>query len=80
MSGPFWCANCLNMSTRPRITFDQRGWCNACQWMERKKALDWSEREAELKNFLIGIVQPRVALIVWFLLVVARMAAMWLIS
>ncbi len=52
MSGPFWCANCLNMSTRPRITFDQRGWCNACQWMERKKALDWSEREAELKELL----------------------------
>ena len=40
------------MSTRPRITFDQRGWCNACQWMERKKALDWSEREAELKELL----------------------------
>ena len=52
MSGPFWCANCLNMSTRPRITFDQRGWCNACQWMERKKALNWSEREAELKKLL----------------------------
>ena len=33
----FWCKNCLNMSTRPRITFDKRGWCNACQWMEDKK-------------------------------------------
>ena len=37
----FWCKNCLNMSTRPRITFDKRGWCNACQWMEEKKLLDW---------------------------------------
>ncbi len=48
----FWCNNCLNMSTRPRITFDNRGWCNACQWMEEKKTLDWSKREAELKFLL----------------------------
>ena len=36
------------MSTRPRITFDDRGWCNACQWMEEKKTMDWSLREKEL--------------------------------
>jgi len=48
----FWCKNCLNMSTRPRITFDDRGWCNACQWMEEKKVLDWSKREKELKTLL----------------------------
>lgn len=49
---PFWCTNCLNMSTRPRITFDARGWCNACQWMEEKKTLDWSARRAELERLL----------------------------
>jgi N-acetyl sugar amidotransferase len=48
----FWCKNCLNMSTRPRITFDDRGWCNACQWMEEKKEMDWSSRETELANLL----------------------------
>ncbi|MBT5400352.1 N-acetyl sugar amidotransferase [bacterium] len=48
----FWCKNCLNMSTRPRITFDSRGWCNACQWMEEKKTLDWSKREKELEDLL----------------------------
>ena len=48
----FWCKNCLNMSTRPRITFDSRGWCNACQWMEEKKKLDWSKREKELEDLL----------------------------
>ena len=48
----FWCNNCLNMSTRPRITFDKRGWCNACQWMEEKKTLNWSSREEELRNIL----------------------------
>ena len=48
----FWCSNCLNMSTRPRISFDERGWCNACVWMEEKKTLDWSVREKELKQLL----------------------------
>jgi N-acetyl sugar amidotransferase len=48
----FWCKNCLNMSTRPRIEFDGRGWCNACQWSEEKKTFDWSIREKELKNLL----------------------------
>jgi N-acetyl sugar amidotransferase len=47
-----WCNNCLNMSTRPRISFDERGWCNACQWMEEKKKLDWSNREKELESLL----------------------------
>ena len=48
----FWCKNCLNMSTRPRITFDDRGYCNACQWLEEKKIMDWSPREEELVNLL----------------------------
>ena len=47
-----WCKNCLNMSTRPRISFDERGWCNACQWMEEKKTLDWSIRQKELENLI----------------------------
>ena len=48
----FWCKNCLNMSTRPRIGFDERGWCNACQWMEEKKTMDWAPRQKELKDLL----------------------------
>jgi N-acetyl sugar amidotransferase len=48
----FWCKNCLNMSTRPRIEFDERGWCNACQWMEEKKTMDWKPRQDELLNML----------------------------
>ena len=48
----FRCTNCLNMSTRPRITFDERGWCNACQWMEEKKSLDWTKRKKELEKIL----------------------------
>jgi len=44
----FWCKQCLNMSTRPRIEFDNRGWCNACVWTEEKKTLNWKLREEEL--------------------------------
>jgi N-acetyl sugar amidotransferase len=47
-----WCSNCLTMSTRPRITFDERGWCNACVWTEKKKTLDWNARQVELENLL----------------------------
>jgi N-acetyl sugar amidotransferase len=52
MTDIFWCKNCLNMSTRPRISFDERGWCNACQWVEEKKKLDWDVREKELEQLL----------------------------
>ncbi|ULX57902.1 N-acetyl sugar amidotransferase [Ectothiorhodosinus mongolicus] len=47
-----WCSNCLSMSTRPRITFDERGWCNACRWMEKKQVLDWKQREKELVSLV----------------------------
>jgi N-acetyl sugar amidotransferase len=47
-----WCGNCLSMSTRPRISFDQRGWCNACVWNEKKKTLDWESRQIQLENLL----------------------------
>jgi N-acetyl sugar amidotransferase len=45
----FWCKNCLNMSTRPRIEFNQDGICNACVWSEEKKTFDFSSRLDELK-------------------------------
>ena len=48
----FWCSSCLNMSTRPRITFDHEGRCNACQWSDEKKTFNWKEREEELKKNL----------------------------
>ena len=51
-SSVFWCSNCLNMSTRPRITFSANGMCNACTWSEEKKNLDWNNRILELKTIL----------------------------
>ena len=40
------------MSTRPRISFDVRGWCNACVWSGTKKTLDWEARLQELTALL----------------------------
>ena len=40
------------MSTRPRITFDEEGLCNACVWKEKKQHLDWDSRLIELNNLL----------------------------
>jgi len=40
------------MSTRRRITFDQSGNCNACQWKYKKDILDWNVRENKLKSLL----------------------------
>ena len=47
-----WCSNCVAMSTRPRIQFDARGWCNACVWAEKKQSLDWAARGRELDALL----------------------------
>ena len=44
MKKVFWCKICVVMSTRPRISFDERGFCSACQWAEEKKKLDWGKR------------------------------------
>ena len=47
-----WCSSCLSMSTRPRITFDESGKCNACQWKETKKSINWEARSNQLKIIL----------------------------
>ncbi len=52
MKKVFWCKSCLNMSTRPRIQFDKRGYCNACVWSENKKTFNWKKRDNELKKLL----------------------------
>jgi N-acetyl sugar amidotransferase len=47
-----YCTNCLMPSTRPRVTFDERGWCNACAWAEEKRrAIDWPARRKQLIEF-----------------------------
>lgn len=46
-----FCKNCVMPSTRPRIEFDERGFCNACVWSEEKKTLvDWEGRWKRLEQ------------------------------
>ena len=47
-----WCSNCVMMSTRPRISFNKEGLCNACEWSLEKKKLNWSQRKTELGKLL----------------------------
>src|SRR5438270_3498332 len=47
---PFRCKNCVMLSTRPRIEFDERGWCNACAWAEEKRTIDWAMRWKKLEE------------------------------
>ena len=43
------CVRCLNTSNRPRIEFNEKGECNACQWSDEKKTtVDWGKRQQEL--------------------------------
>jgi tRNA(Ile)-lysidine synthase TilS/MesJ len=43
------------MSTRPRIEFDAEGRCSACVWAERKKKIDWSQRQKDLEKLLDSV-------------------------
>jgi N-acetyl sugar amidotransferase len=44
-----YCTRCVVSNQRPRVTFDARGVCNACQYAERKDTeIDWKKRESEL--------------------------------
>ena len=47
-----WCSNCLAMSTRPRISFNEYNLCNACVWTVKKKKHDWNKNLNELKTYL----------------------------
>src|SRR5690606_21219293 len=51
----FWCSTCLNMSTRPRLTFDSDGSCSACQWSREKARMDWGPRRRQLDEMLDSI-------------------------
>lgn len=49
----FRCKSCLNLSTRPRIEFNDKQVCNACLWAEEKKhKVDWKLRQTELEHLL----------------------------
>ena len=45
-----YCTKCWVPETRPRVTFDDKGVCSACQWAEAKKKVDWNARQEHLKE------------------------------
>jgi N-acetyl sugar amidotransferase len=47
-----WCTNCLAMSTRPRITFNEKNECNACTWSKQKKKYNWNNNLQKLNQYL----------------------------
>lgn len=47
-----YCARCGISNQRPRITFDEKGVCSACNFADFKAGLDWEAREKELVQLL----------------------------
>ena len=48
-----YCKECVISNQRPRIQFDERDVCNACNYAKRKHGeTDWKEREKELLDVL----------------------------
>ena len=46
-----FCKKCTISNQRPRITFDDKGVCSACNYAEYKRTrVDWKERERELRD------------------------------
>ena len=43
-----FCRKCVMSNQRPRITFDENGICNACNYAEMKRGFDWDARKQEL--------------------------------
>ena len=47
-----YCLKCITPISRPRVVFDKNGVCNACNWDEKKKKIDWKERKEYLEDIL----------------------------
>jgi len=44
------CLTCLTTDSRPRVTFNKAGICNACQWADKKANIDWEARWDKLEK------------------------------
>ena len=47
-----YCARCVMPETRPDLTFDPKGVCDACRSAEAKDRIDWETRQAQLGEIL----------------------------
>jgi len=47
-----YCKKCLLPETKPDLSFDEEGVCNACRNYERRPFIDWARRRQELMEIL----------------------------
>ena len=47
-----YCTKCIVPDTRPHLTFDENGVCDACRTAETQKDTDWDSRMKELDDLL----------------------------
>ena len=51
-----YCKICVTPNTRPRITFNEDGICNACAFSDDKKQTNWEEKEQQLRDEISSII------------------------
>ncbi len=47
-----YCNNCILPNTRPNLTINKNGVCNACESHNTKLHINWSEREKKLQKVI----------------------------
>jgi len=47
-----YCKKCLFPDTKPELSFDDNGVCDACNSAEEKDSIDWNSRRNELEQIL----------------------------
>lgn len=53
-----YCKRCLMPETKPDLSFDEEGICDACRSAEHKNEIDWDARNAELIEILDRYKSP----------------------
>jgi N-acetyl sugar amidotransferase len=47
-----YCKICLFPDTKPQLSLDENGVCDACTYAQKKETIDWNARREELKKLL----------------------------
>lgn len=47
-----YCTKCVMPNTKPDLSFDEEGVCDACRSAETKSTIDWKAREAEFRELV----------------------------
>jgi N-acetyl sugar amidotransferase len=54
-----YCTRCVLPDTRPDLTFDAEGVCDACRGHERRVEIDWAAREREFRQLVADVRSRR---------------------